>query len=96
MPYRFPKSRDSEAMLKIEKVRDGGIIVIRLIGDLDSQHIDELRGQLQSWIALDLDQVTLVDVEIVRFLGAIELAGVELRNCSPYIREWIEREQDKK
>jgi len=42
---------------------------------------------------LDLDQVTLVDVEVVRFLGRCEKAGTELLHCPPYIREWISREQ---
>jgi hypothetical protein len=44
-------------------------------------------------MALDLDEVTLVDVEVVRFLGVCEAAGIALLHCSPYIREWIVREQ---
>jgi hypothetical protein len=40
-----------------------------------------------------LEEVTLVDVEVVRFLGMCEANGVELVHCSPYIREWIRREQ---
>lgn len=46
-------------------------------------------------LVLDLDGVTLVDVEVVRFLGACEAGGVELRHCSRYIREWILREEDR-
>jgi len=42
---------------------------------------------------LDLDEVTLVDVEVVRFLGRCEQAGTALLHCPPYIREWIAREQ---
>ena len=42
---------------------------------------------------LDLDEVTLVDVEVVRFLGGCEATGIALLHCSPYIREWIAREQ---
>ena len=42
---------------------------------------------------LDLDEVTLVDVEVVRFLGMCEKEGTELLHCPPYIREWISREQ---
>ena len=45
-------------------------------------------------ITLDLDEVTLVDVEIVRFLGACEARGATLLNCSPYIRDWIGKERD--
>jgi hypothetical protein len=42
---------------------------------------------------LDLDEVTLVDVEVVRFLGSCETAGIAILHCPPYIREWIAREQ---
>ena len=44
-------------------------------------------------IVLDLEEVTLVDVDVVRFLGMCEAKGVELVHCSPYIREWVFREQ---
>jgi hypothetical protein len=43
-------------------------------------------------IALDLEEVTLVDVEVVQFLARCETEGVELVQCSPFIREWISRE----
>jgi hypothetical protein len=45
-------------------------------------------------IVLDLDEVTLVDLDVVRFLGVSEAEGVELVNCSPYIRDWIFRERN--
>ena len=82
--------------LKIEKVSDGRKAVIRLSGRLRSEHLDELKAQLEGdWrrIELDLDGVTLVDVEVVRFLSACEDGGVELLHCWPYIREWMLREQ---
>ena len=44
-------------------------------------------------VKLDLSEVTLVDLNVVRFLGDQERQGVELVKCSPYIREWIQREQ---
>ncbi|MGE0274680.1 MAG: hypothetical protein AB7G68_19215 [Nitrospiraceae bacterium] len=69
--------------------------VIRLNGRLQSEHLHELKIQLkgeQSPIALDLEGVTLVDVDIVRFLNACENSGVELLHCWPYIREWMRRE----
>jgi hypothetical protein len=43
---------------------------------------------------LDLEEVTLVDIEVVRFLGDCEDNGIELSRCSPYVREWINRERD--
>jgi anti-anti-sigma regulatory factor len=85
--------------LKIEKDFDGRKTFIRLIGRLRSEHLDELKTQLtgdQSRIALDLDGVTLVDVEAVRFLKTYEDSGVELIGCSPYIREWMTREKEEK
>jgi len=42
---------------------------------------------------LDLREVTLVDVAVVRFLITCEAEGIELRHCAPYIREWMGREQ---
>jgi hypothetical protein len=34
-----------------------------------------------------------VDLEAVRFLGACVVQGIELRNCPPYISEWIREER---
>jgi hypothetical protein len=88
--------RKSPMTLKIEKDSDGRKTIIRLSGRLRSEHLDELKTQIdgdQSRIALDLDGVTLVDVEVVRFLNACEKSGVELLNCQAYVREWMLREQ---
>jgi anti-anti-sigma regulatory factor len=85
--------------LKIEKDSDGRKTVIRLSGRLRSEHLDELKTQMdgdQSRIALDLDGVTLVDVDVIRFLTACEESGVNLLHCWPYIREWMLREQDRR
>jgi hypothetical protein len=71
--------------------------MIRVSGRLQSEHLDELKTQLEgarSRIALDLNEVTLVDVEIVRFLNACKKGGVELLNCGPYIQEWMICEKD--
>jgi hypothetical protein len=91
-------SQKSQMTLKIEKDSDGGKTVIRLSGRLRSEHLDELKTQMdgdQSRIALDLDGVTLVDVEVIRFLNTCEESGVDLLHCWPYIREWIIREKDR-
>lgn len=69
-----------------------------VIGRISSENLDELKAQMKdlpSYIALDLGQVTLVDVNAVRFLGACARQGVEFLNCPPYIREWIRREEEK-
>ena len=81
--------------LRIEKSADRHKTVIRLSGRLQSEHLDELKMQVdgeQSPIALDLEGVTLVDIEVVRFLNACEQSGVELLHSWPYIREWMIRE----
>jgi hypothetical protein len=44
---------------------------------------------------LEMDQVTLVDLDVVRFLSACEAQGIELRRCSAYIRESIAREHER-
>ena len=85
--------------LRIEKVADGLKTVIRLSGRLSSEHLDEFTTQIKNAslpIALDLDGVTLVDVEVVRYLNACEANDVELLHCSPYIRQWMLRECDRK
>ena len=41
---------------------------------------------------LDLDEVTLLDIDVVRFIADVERAGVVLSHCAPFIREWMPRE----
>ena len=87
----------SNMTLKIEKYADGNSTTIRLIGRMQAEHLEELEKQIRESgpaITLDLEEVTLVDVEIVRFLGTCEARGATLLNCSPYIRDWIGKERD--
>ena len=82
--------------IKLEKETRSLKTMIRLSGRLQSKHLDELKTQLEgarSRIAVDLNGVTLVDVEIVRFLNACEKGGVERLNRWPYIQEWMIREK---
>jgi hypothetical protein len=62
-----------------------------------AEHLEELEKQIREngpAIILDLDEVALVDVESVRFLGTREARGATLLNCSPYIRDWIGKERE--
>jgi len=62
-----------------------------------AEHLEELEKQIRHSgpaITLDLEEVTLVDLEIVRFLGTCEAQGATLLRCSPYIRDWIGEERD--
>jgi len=82
--------------LKIEKASDGRTAILRLIGRLESGNLGELEAQvrrLRPRLVFDLDEVTLVDVAVVRFLVACESDGVALVHCAPYIREWMGREE---
>ena len=45
-------------------------------------------------VVLDLGEVSLVDSDAVRFLGNCESEGMQLLNCSLYIREWIVRDRE--
>jgi anti-anti-sigma regulatory factor len=85
------------SMMKIETVSEGQNRILRLIGRIQSDHLHELKAQMALHgpaTALDLNEVTLVDVDVVRFLRAAEREGVQLRHCPPFIREWISREDD--
>jgi hypothetical protein len=80
--------------VKIEKDSHGRETTIRMIGHFQSEHIGELKKQLQDnghQFVLDLKEVTLVDV--VRFLGACTADGVKIVHCAQYIREWMLRER---
>jgi anti-anti-sigma regulatory factor len=83
--------------LKIEKYADRYSTTIRLIGRMRVEHLPELEKQIresESKIVLDLEELNLVDVEAVRFLGICETQAVTLLNCSAYIRDWIGKERD--
>ena len=84
--------------LKIEKTVDSRGTTVRLIGRVRAEDLVEVARQLEGsgpGAVLQLDEVTLVDVDVVRFLNRCELEGIVLVNCSLYIREWMSREQNR-
>ena len=88
----------SDVTLKIEKTVDRRRTTVRLIGRVRAEDLLEVARQLEAsgpGAVLQLDEVTLVDVDVVRFLNRCETEGVRLVNCSPYIREWMSREQNR-
>ena len=83
--------------MKIEKDLRRGKTTIRLSGHFQSEHIDELKKQIEAngpSFVLDLKEVTLVDVDVVRFLRICEGGGMKIVHCSQYIREWMTRERE--
>jgi hypothetical protein len=84
--------------LKIEKTVDRRGRIVSLIGRVRAEDLPEVARQLQDIgpeAALQLDEVTLVDVDVVQFLNKCEAEGVRLVECSPYIREWMSREHNR-
>jgi hypothetical protein len=83
-------------MLRIEK--ESGRCVTRLLlsGRIQSDRIACIQSAMHDGSErkiLDLSEVTLVDVGVVRFLISCEREGIELMECPPYVREWILRER---
>lgn len=84
--------------LRIERSLDGKDSTLRLIGHMCSEHLAELKSLIEDSspaVALDLDEITLVDVDAVNFLRKCQAEGMELRHCPLYICEWMDREQDR-
>ena len=84
-------------MLKIQRSANGKV-VFTLSGRIEAEDVTELQRLFASesvarHLVLDLEDVTLADRDAVNFLMRCEQNGIQLQNCPPYIREWIEREK---
>ena len=83
--------------MKIELTSQHGRTTVRLCGQFQAEHIAEVKKELQDSgprFVLDLTEVTVVDVEVVRFFGTCEADGAKIVRCPRYIREWISRERN--
>jgi hypothetical protein len=89
--------RSRKMSCRIDRVVGGDdIVALRISGRITKQDVDTLRNVIEDdagAVAIDLQNVDLVDREAVKFLARRELNGTELRNCPPYIREWVTRER---
>jgi len=82
--------------LKIDRISGRRRTRVRLSGALRSEQLDQVKAEIERGgprVALDLEEVDLVDVEGIRFLNACEADGISVLHCSPYIREWMLRER---
>src|SRR5262245_61467276 len=82
------------AMLRIERLDGSEGNVIRLIGRLESDQLGHLEAQLSRCkgnLALDLEEVNLVDADSVRFLVSAEKKGIKVLSASPFVREWMSK-----
>lgn len=82
--------------MKIETDSERGTTTLRLIGRLQAEHVAQLKRELEDSSAerVCLREVTLVDIDVVRFLTACEEGGISIVNCSAYIREWMDQERE--
>ena len=82
--------------LRIEAVTDEHGTTIRLIGRMQAQHVEGLKAQIGASgprVVLDLEELSLVDVDAVRFLGTCQAGGISVVQCPSYIEDWIATER---
>ena len=91
--------RKEDMTLRIQRAAIDGLVVFSLSGRIQMEDVAELQNLFShessdQRVALDLAEVRLVDREAVEFLTQCEAAGVGLKSCPPYIREWIRKERE--
>jgi hypothetical protein len=82
---------------RIDRLAERDLVVLRISGRITADDVEVLHtaiDQERGAIAMDLAAVDVVDRGAVNLLALSEARGVELRNCPPYIREWIARERE--
>jgi len=85
--------------LRIERICDPSGTRICLAGELRSAHLDDVRaeiGRAACPVTLDLDEVDIVDIDGIRLLNRCQAQGVNVVNCSPYIRAWMGLEKSRR
>ena len=83
-------------MLRIQELDSGDLVTFVLSGRIQKDNLAELKSLLEKHhkpVALDLDEVKLVDRDAVEFLASFETDQAKITNCPRYIREWILRER---
>ena len=74
-------------------------VVLRISGRIAQDDVEILRAAIDQEpgaIAIDLEEVSVVDRRAVDLLAISEARGITLRNCPPYIQEWIAREREQR
>ena len=86
-------------MLRIDRRSKGKSSTnLKLSGRMQADGLSELLAEIEKCnplASLDLEEVTLLDRDSVRFLIRCESEGIELVNCPLYVQEWIAREKGK-
>jgi hypothetical protein len=84
---------------RIDEVSAGPPKVFRLSGRIRSADLEALRTTIDSQprgTILDLHDLTLIDGDAVRFLASCEDRGMRLLDESPYIRDSILRDRNRR
>lgn len=82
--------------LKIKRICQSHETRICLSGELRCPHLVDVRAEIEQVghpAALDLDEVDVVDIDGIRLLNECQAQGIQVVNCSPYIREWMLQEK---
>jgi len=82
--------------LRIEQIANDSETIFTLIGRITSPDVQQLKAEIaetRNRVTLDLEQVSLVDLDAVHFLAVVEQQGIQLRHLPQYVREWILQEK---
>ena len=82
--------------LRIKRLREKSGTRLCLAGELRYTHLVDVRAEIEQVgqpATLDLDEVNVVDIDGVRLLNECLARGIQVVNCSPYIREWMIHEK---
>ena len=84
-------------MLKITRMTNARTTTLIVSGRIDAEQLPDLCRSVEtehaSDLVLDLNEVSLVDVDVVQFLLQCERQGIRLAHCPAYVREWMVREK---
>ena len=82
---------------RIERSCEGEDTILRLSGRMRAGDLESLRNEIgnEPRLILDLTGVSVVDVEIVRFLNVCEIRGLRIENGPSYIKGWMRRERER-
>ena len=96
LPLVVPAT-SSAPMLKITRMTNAGTTTLTVSGRIEAEQLPGLRRLVEadqpSDVVLDLNEVSLVDAEVVRFLLHCDMQGIRLAHCPAYVHEWMLREK---
>jgi hypothetical protein len=83
-------------MLRITRHADSATTTLTVSGRIGAEQLPDLRRLIEDErtrdVVLDLREVSLVDVEVVRFLIQCESGGIRIDCCPAYVPKWMVRE----